>query len=212
MGRGIWLDGGMKKRTAEEVERLLKGYEESGAIASGILPAGRDAGDQVGLLPAMIDAESAARRTAVAGLVKVKLDAAPGAAQRYFAFVLVNGRHIESGWDFVDAEMVRCGSFGSVKRCKHVRPRSGYIDLSRQRIGGYAQGLRRAVRAGAGSVWAGSAACALVSVHQSHAHQIENIGMGWQRLMQSLYRKPTTSRLSPSGSFIRDIAGMTAPF
>jgi hypothetical protein len=39
--------------------------------------------------------------------VKVKLKGAAVDPQRTFTLVLVNGRRIESGWSFGDAEMVR---------------------------------------------------------------------------------------------------------
>ncbi len=52
--------------------------------------------------------KAAADRTAAAsGLVKVKLEPAPVQAQKVFALTLANGRRIESGWNFGDADLAR---------------------------------------------------------------------------------------------------------
>jgi DNA-binding CsgD family transcriptional regulator len=98
----------MRKRTAEEVERLLKGYEESGLSRQEYC---RREGIRVTTLDYYRQRStrkaSAARRVAASGLVKVKLEAVPADPARGFTLVLVNGRRIESGWNFIDAEMLR---------------------------------------------------------------------------------------------------------
>lgn len=98
----------MQKRPAEEVERKLKDYEESG------LSREQYCGRQ-GIPVTRLDyyrqratrKAAAARRVAASGLVKVKLKAAAVEPQRVFTLVLVNGRRIESGWNFGDSEMAR---------------------------------------------------------------------------------------------------------
>jgi hypothetical protein len=98
----------MQKKTAEEVERLLKGYEESGLSRQEYC--GRE-----GMPVTTLDyyrqrftrKAAAARRVAASRLVKVKLEAAAVDPQRIFTLLLVNGRRIESGWNFGDAEMAR---------------------------------------------------------------------------------------------------------
>jgi hypothetical protein len=98
----------MRKKTAEEVERLLKGYKESGLSR-------QDYCRREGMPVTTLDyyrqrstrKAAAARRAAASGLVKVKLKGAAVDPQRTFTLVLVNGRRIESGWSFGDAEMVR---------------------------------------------------------------------------------------------------------
>ena len=98
----------MQKRTAEEVERLLKGYEESGLSRQGYC-------QREGIPVTRLDyyrqrsrRKAAAHRTAAAsGLVKVKGESAPAPAQRVFTLTLTNGRCIESGWNFGDADLAR---------------------------------------------------------------------------------------------------------
>jgi hypothetical protein len=105
---GSWLDGGMQKRTAEEVERLLNGYEQSGLSrqeycqGEGIPVTTFDYYRQRSTRKA-----AAQRRAAASGLVKVKLEAAPIQAQSVFSLVLANGRRIESGWSFSEADLAR---------------------------------------------------------------------------------------------------------
>lgn len=98
----------MRKRTAEEVERLLKGYGESGLSRQEYC---RREGMPVTTLDYYRQRSTrkaaAARTVAASGLVKVKLEAASVDPQRVFTLVLVNGRRIESGWDFGDTEMAR---------------------------------------------------------------------------------------------------------
>jgi hypothetical protein len=98
----------MQKRTAEEVERLLKGYEESGLSR-------QEYSQREGIPVTTLDyyrqrttrRAAAKRRAPASGLVKVKLEAAAVDPQRVFTLVLVNGRRIESGWNFGDTEMAR---------------------------------------------------------------------------------------------------------
>lgn len=98
----------MRKKTAEEVERLLKGYEESGLSRQEYC---RREGMPVTTLDYYRQRSTrkatAARRAAAVGLVKVKLKAAAADPQRVFTLVLANGRRIESRWSFDDTEMMR---------------------------------------------------------------------------------------------------------
>lgn len=98
----------MRKRTAEEVERLVKGYEESGLSREEYC---RREGVAVTTLDYYRQRSArrllAARRAAASSLVKVKLEGAPMQTPGVFALVLGNGRRIESGWNFGDAEMAR---------------------------------------------------------------------------------------------------------
>jgi len=98
----------MQKRTAEEVERLLKGYEESGLSR-------HEYSQREGIPVTTLDyyrqrytrRAAAKRRALAAGFVKVKLEAAAVDPARIFTLVLANGRRIESGWNFVDADLGR---------------------------------------------------------------------------------------------------------
>ena len=96
----------MQKRTAEEVERLVKGYEESGLSRQQYC-------QREGIPVTTFDyyrqrsTRKAAARRKAAGLVKVKLEAAPAQAPSVFALTLVNGRRIESAWSFSDTDLAR---------------------------------------------------------------------------------------------------------
>jgi len=98
----------MQKKTAEQVERLLKGYEESGLSR-------QEYSQREGIPVTTLDyyrqrsarRASGKRRASASGLVKVKLEAAPEEAHRVFILTLPNGRRIESGWNFVEAELGR---------------------------------------------------------------------------------------------------------
>ena len=98
----------MRKKTAEEVERLLKGYEESGLSRQEYC---RREGMPVTTLDYYRQRSTrkaaAARRVAASQLVKVKLEAAAADPQGGFTLVLSNGRRIESGWSFGDADLAR---------------------------------------------------------------------------------------------------------
>ncbi len=98
----------MEKRTAEEVERLLKGYEESGLSR-------RQYCQREGIPLTTLDyyrqrstrKVAAKQRAGASGLVKVKLEPASVEAQSIFTLTLANGRRIESGWNFGDADLAR---------------------------------------------------------------------------------------------------------
>jgi len=96
----------MRRRTAEEVERLLKGYEESGLSR-------QEYCQREGIPVTTFDyyrqrsARKAAAQRRAAGLLKVKLEAPQLQAQSLFTLVLANGRRIESAWSFSDADLAR---------------------------------------------------------------------------------------------------------
>jgi hypothetical protein len=96
----------MQKRTAEEVERLLKGYEESGLSRQVYCQREGIAVTTFDYYRQRSTRKAAAQRRA-AGLLKVKLEAAPVQAQSVFSLVLANGRRIESAWSFSDADLAR---------------------------------------------------------------------------------------------------------
>ena len=89
----------MKKRTAEEIERLLQGYEESGLSRQQYC-------QREGIPVTTFDyyrqrsRRKAAAQRRIAGLVKVK-------PQSVFTLTLANGRRIESAWTFSDVDLVR---------------------------------------------------------------------------------------------------------
>lgn len=86
----------MQKRSADEVEQLLRGYEESGlprveyCRRLGIPVTTFDYYRQRGARKA------AAKKRAASKLVRVKVEAAPGDAGSVFTIVLPNGRRIET--------------------------------------------------------------------------------------------------------------------
>ena len=98
----------MEKRTAEEVERMLKGYEESGLSR-------RQYCGREGIAVTTLDyyrqrltrKAAAARKRSGSKLVEVKVEAAAAETRSVFALVLANGRRIESGWNFGDDELAR---------------------------------------------------------------------------------------------------------
>ena len=103
----------MQKKTAEEVDRLLKGYEESGLSR-------QEYCQREGMPVTRLDyyrqrsrrRAAVKRRAAVSGLVKVKLEPAPVEAHRVFILTLANGRRIESTSDraTIDQEVDACGT------------------------------------------------------------------------------------------------------
>jgi hypothetical protein len=96
----------MEKRTAEEVEKLLKGYEESGLSRQEYCKREGIPVTTLDYYRGRATRKGAAQRRA-SGLVKVNVEAAPGEAQSVFRLTLANGRRIESGWSFSDADLAR---------------------------------------------------------------------------------------------------------
>ena len=96
----------MKKRTAEEIERLLQGYKESGLSR-------QEYCQREGIPVTTFDyyrqrsTRKAEAKGRTAGLVKVKLEAAPLQAQSVFRLTLANGRRIERSWTFSGAHLAR---------------------------------------------------------------------------------------------------------
>ena len=96
----------MQRRSAEEVEQWLRGYEESGLRRAEYCR-------QLGIPVTTFDyyrqrekRKAAARRTATARLVRVKVDAA-AEARTMFTIVLHNGRRIETNAKLGEEEMRR---------------------------------------------------------------------------------------------------------
>jgi hypothetical protein len=96
----------MQKRTAEEVERLVKGYEESGLSRQEYC---RREGIAVTTFDYYRHRSKRKTQPSAAGarLVNVKLEATPIQAQSIFSLVLANGRRIECAWSFSDADLAR---------------------------------------------------------------------------------------------------------
>ncbi len=97
----------MRKRSAEEVEQLLRGYDESGLTRGEYC-------QQLGIAVTTLDyyrqrgaRKAAGNRRAAAKLVRVKMERAPAEARNRFTVVLANGRRIESSWSFAEADLVR---------------------------------------------------------------------------------------------------------
>jgi hypothetical protein len=97
----------MQKRSREEVEQLLRGYEESGLRR-------QEYCQQAGIPVTTFDyyrqreaRKAAAGKRAAAKLVKVKVEGSAEQARSVFTLVLGNGRRIETGWNFADAELSR---------------------------------------------------------------------------------------------------------
>jgi hypothetical protein len=94
-------DGGMAtRRSAEEVQRLLDEYRQSG---EGRTEYCRRQGIPVTTLDYYVRRQTLKSRPRLA---RVKLTAA-AAPPSSFAVVLRNGRRIESGWNFRDADLAR---------------------------------------------------------------------------------------------------------
>src|SRR5664279_236925 len=96
----------MQKRTAEEVEQLLKGYGESGLSR-------QEYCQREGISVTTLDyyrgrsTRKAAAQRRAAGLVKVKLESPPVNGRSFFMLTLANGRRIESTWSFSDSALAR---------------------------------------------------------------------------------------------------------
>ena len=88
-----------RRRTAGEIEELLEGYRTSGMTQVAYC-------QQVGIALSTLGRylrQSSGKRQ---GLVRVKLEAAME-PHPSFVLVLRNGRRIESGWQFQDADLAR---------------------------------------------------------------------------------------------------------
>ena len=97
----------MQKRTAEEVERMLKGYEESGLSRQQYCRREGMAVTTLDYYRQRSTRKAAAGGKATSKLVKVKLEAAAVETRSVFTLLLANGRRIESGWKFGDEELAR---------------------------------------------------------------------------------------------------------
>jgi len=88
-----------RRRNAEEIGRLLEEYR-----ASGMTQAAYSA--QAGIALSTLGRYLRRNGDGEQRLVRVSLDSTPG-VQRGFVLVLGNGRRIESGWGFGEAELAR---------------------------------------------------------------------------------------------------------
>lgn len=92
--------GGMaRRRSAEEIEQLVEQYRASGLTQVEYCR-------QTGLVLSTLQRHLRRRKGAAPQMVRVKVEstAEPSAG---FVLVLGNGRRIESGWRFRDAELAR---------------------------------------------------------------------------------------------------------
>jgi len=92
-------DGGMGKqrRSAEDIRRILREFESSGLRR-------REFCQRRGIAVTTLDYW---RRVRVRQPRLVQVEVAPSEAGQGFTLSLANGRRIESGWRFGDAEMAR---------------------------------------------------------------------------------------------------------
>ena len=97
----------MQKRSAEEVEQMLRGYEESGVSREEYCA-------RLGIRVSTFDyyrqretRKNAAKRRAAAKLVRVTVEPAATQVASIFTLVLANGRRIESSWNFSETELGR---------------------------------------------------------------------------------------------------------
>ena len=88
-----------RRRSEQEVEQVLEQYRASGLTQIEYCR-------QTGMVLSTLGRYLRRRNRPEQHLVKVELEAAAEAATG-FALVLGNGRRIESGWEFDDAELVR---------------------------------------------------------------------------------------------------------
>jgi DNA-binding transcriptional regulator LsrR (DeoR family) len=87
-----------RRRTAQEIEELLEKYRASGMT---LVEYGQQAGISRSTLGRYLRRRGGRQR-----LVRVKVDAAMD-PRPSFVLVLSNGRRIESGWQFQDADLAR---------------------------------------------------------------------------------------------------------
>jgi transposase-like protein len=89
------------KRSSEEIQRLLDDYQQSGMTRVEYCR-------QRGISTHALDYyRRQAAREAAPRLARVTLTPPRNASPCAFSLVLENGRRIESGWDFSDADLAR---------------------------------------------------------------------------------------------------------
>lgn len=88
-----------RRRSAEEIEQLLEQYRASGMTQAAYC-------QQAGIALSTLGRHLRRHGDNEQRLIQVSLDSAPD-ADRGFVLVLGNGRRIESGWKFGDAELAR---------------------------------------------------------------------------------------------------------
>lgn len=88
-----------RRRSEEEIEQVLEQYRASGLTQTEYCR-------QTGMVLSTLGRYLRRRNRPEQHLVKVELESAAEAATG-FALVLGNGRRIESGWGFGEAELVR---------------------------------------------------------------------------------------------------------
>jgi len=89
------------KRTAEEIQRLLEGYRQRTITRAEYC---RGQGVSTSMLDYYLHRES---RKGQPRLARVKLAQSGIESADRFTVVLCNGRRIESGWNFRDADLAR---------------------------------------------------------------------------------------------------------
>ena len=87
------------RRSAEEIEQLLSEYRASGMTQAAYC-------EQAGIALSTLSRHLRRQRGGAQRLIRVNVASAPD-ADRGFVLVLGNGRRIESGWRFGDAELAR---------------------------------------------------------------------------------------------------------
>jgi hypothetical protein len=88
-----------RRLSAEEIEQLLEQYRASGMTQAAYC-------EQAGIALSTLGRHLRRHGTRDQGLIRVNLESATD-ADRGFVLVLGNGRRIESGWKFGDAELAR---------------------------------------------------------------------------------------------------------
>ena len=89
-----------RRRSTEEIEQVVGAVPGERSHADRVLPANRNGPQHTGALPAAGGVEPEQ-------LIRVNLESAVAEATAGFALVLGNGRRIESGWRFGEAELAR---------------------------------------------------------------------------------------------------------
>ena len=90
-----------RRRTAQEIEELLEGYRTSGMTRIAYC---QQVGIALSTLGRYLRQRSGGQRLARVNLVNLYAATEPRPS---FALVLRNGRRIESGWQFPDADLAR---------------------------------------------------------------------------------------------------------